>query len=73
MIKEDPLMKAADLTVDELRALIQKVVHEELQNLMTDPDQFLELSDEIKARLQLSLSSKDRISLREVKDRLNLS
>lgn len=66
-------MKAADLTVDELRALIQKVVHEELQNLMTDPDQFLELSDEIKARLQLSLSSKDRISLREVKDRLNLS
>jgi len=40
---------------------------------MTDPDQFLELSDEIKARLQLSLNSKDRISLREVKDRLNLS
>jgi len=73
MIKEDPLMKAADLTVDELRALIQKVVHEELQNLMTDPDQFLELSDEIKARLQLSLNSKDRISLHEVKDRLNLS
>ncbi|QOJ21223.1 MAG: hypothetical protein HRU77_11320 [Gammaproteobacteria bacterium] len=66
-------MKAADLTVDELQALIRKVVHEELQNLMTDPDQFLELSDEIKARLQLSLSSKGRISLREVKDRLNLS
>lgn len=73
MIKEDPHMKAADLTVDELQALIRKVVHEELQNLMTDPDQFLELSDEIKARLQLSLNSKDRISLREVKDRLNLS
>ncbi len=66
-------MKAADLTVDELQSLIRKVVHEELQNLMTDPDQFLELSDEIKARLQLSLSSKDRISLHEVKDRLNLS
>ena len=66
-------MKAADLTVDELQALIRKVVHEELQNLMTDPDQFLELSDEIKARLQLSLNSKDRISLHEVKDRLNLS
>ena len=66
-------MKAADLTVDELQALIRKVVHEELQNLIADPDQFLELSDEVKARLQLSLSSKDRISLREVKDRLNLS
>ncbi|MBS0423702.1 MAG: hypothetical protein JSR71_04580 [Proteobacteria bacterium] len=66
-------MKAADLTVDELQALIRRVVHEELQNLIADPDQFLELSDEIKARLQLSLNSKDRISLREVKDRLNLS
>lgn len=73
MIKEDPHMKAADLTVDELQALIRRVVHEELQNLIADPDQFLELSDEIKARLQLSLNSKDRISLREVKDRLNLS
>ena len=66
-------MKAADLTVDELQALIRKVVHEELQNLMADPNQFLELSDEIKARLQLSLNSRDRISLREVKDRLNLT
>lgn len=66
-------MKAADLTVDELQALIRKVVHEELQNLIADPDQFLELSDEIQARLQLSLNSRERTSLREVKDRLNLS
>ncbi|MDV6342382.1 hypothetical protein R2103_11455 [Nitrosomonas sp. Is24] len=66
-------MKAADLTVDELQALIRKVVHEELQNLIADPDQFLELSNEIKARLQLSLTSRERTSLREVKDRLGIS
>lgn len=65
-------MKAADLAVDELQALIRKVVHEELQNIMADSDQHLELTDEIKARLEQSLGSTDRISLQEVKDRLKL-
>ncbi len=66
-------MKAADLTVEELQVLIRKVVHEELQNIMADPDTDLVITDEIKARLQLSLSSTDRISLQEVKDRLKLA
>ena len=73
MIEKDNHMKAADLTVDELQALIRKVVHEELQNIMTDPDKDLVITDEIKARLQLSLGSTDRISLQEVKDRLKLA
>ena len=66
-------MKTADLTVDELQALIRKVVHEELQNIMADPGQHLEITDEIKARLELSLGSTDRITLQEVKDRLQLA
>ncbi|WP_292995924.1 hypothetical protein [Nitrosomonas sp.] len=66
-------MKTADLTVDELQALIRKVVHEELQNIMADPDQHLELTDEIKARLELSLGSTDRITLQEVKNLLKLA
>lgn len=66
-------MKTADLTVDELQALIRKVVHEELQNIMTDPDKCLEITDEIKARLELSLDSSERITLQEVKDRLKLA
>ncbi|MCO6432694.1 hypothetical protein [Nitrosomonas nitrosa] len=65
-------MKAADLTVDELQSLIRKVVHEELQALMADPDQYLELTDEIQARIESSLKSSDRIPLQEVKDRLKL-
>ena len=66
-------MKVADLTVDELQALIRKVVHEELQDIIADPDKGLELTDEIQARLQSSLSSSDRIPFEEVKNRLNLA
>jgi len=66
-------MKTTNLTVEELQELIRKVVHEELQNIVTDPDQDLEITDEIKARLQISLDSTDRISLQEVKDRLKLA
>lgn len=73
MIEEGNPMKTADLTVDELQALIRKVVHEELQNIMADPDQRLELTDEIKARLELSLGSTDRITLQEVKNLLKLA
>lgn len=73
MTEEGNPMKTADLTVDELQALIRKVVHEELQNIMADPDQHLELTDEIKARLELSLGSTDRITLQEVKNLLKLA
>jgi hypothetical protein len=47
-------------------------VHEELRDLITDPDWRSELPDEIRARLQTSLASKDRIPLEEVKRRLNI-
>jgi len=66
-------MKVADLTVDELQVLIRKVVHEELQDIIADPDKGLELTEEIEARLQSSLSSSERIPFEEVKSRLNLA
>lgn len=66
-------MKVADLTVDELQALIRKVVHEELQDIIADPDKGLELTGEIQAQLQSSLGSSDRIPFEEVKSRLNLA
>jgi hypothetical protein len=66
-------MKVPDLTIDELEALIRKVVHEELQNIIADPDKGLELTGEIQARLQASLGSSDRIPFEEVKSRLNLA
>lgn len=66
-------MKAVDLTVEELRALIREVVQEELQDLVVDPDKGLELTDDIQARLRLSLGSSNRIPFEDVKNRLNLA
>lgn len=66
-------MKVADLTVDELQALIRKVVHEELQEIVADPDKGLALTDEIQARLQSSLAASERIPFEEVKRRLGLA
>ena len=42
----------ADLTVDEFRGLIKEVVSQTLLELLGDPDEGLELQEEIKARLQ---------------------
>lgn len=66
-------MKVADLTVDELQALVRKIVHEELHDIIADPDKGLELTDEIQARLQSSLGSSQRIPFEDVKSRLNLA
>ena len=66
-------MKAADLTVDELQALIRKIVHEELLGIIADPDKGLALTDEIQARLQSSLATSERIPFEEVKRKLGLA
>jgi signal recognition particle GTPase len=69
---EVELMKVADLTVEELQALIKKTLHEELQELLADPDAGYELTKEIEARLASSLQSTERVSFEEVKKRYNL-
>ena len=40
-------MRVADLTVEELRALIKEAVQEELRELWSDPDKGLELRPEL--------------------------
>ena len=65
-------MKVADLTIEEFRTLIKATIHEELHNLLTDPDAGLELSQEMEARLSSSLQSTERIPFEEVQKRLNL-
>ena len=44
-------MKVADMTLEELRQLIAETVRQELERLANDPDEGLELSDEIRERL----------------------
>lgn len=65
-------MKVADLTVEELQALIKKTIHEELQEWLSDPDAGRELTPEIEARLTASLQSTERVSFEEVKRRHTL-
>lgn len=44
-------MKVADMTLEELRKLIAETVRQELVRLANDPDEGLELLDEIRERL----------------------
>lgn len=46
----------ADLTVDELRSLIKEVVTQAILEIFVDPDEGLELREEIKERLQRSMT-----------------
>jgi hypothetical protein len=41
----------ADLTTSELRSLIEEVVHDQLIELLGDPDNGLELRDEVRQNL----------------------
>ncbi len=46
----------ADLTVDEFRSLIKEVVAQTILEIFGDPDEGLELREEIKERLHRSLT-----------------
>ena len=49
--------KVADLTVEQLRVLIQEIIKQTFLELLSDPDVGLELQEVIKKRLQLSLNA----------------
>lgn len=47
--------RVADMSIDELRALIQETVTQTLMELFRDPDEELELREDFQDRLQQSL------------------
>ena len=49
--------RVSDLTVAEFKALVREVVEETLVEILADPDEGLELTDEIKTALRRSLKS----------------
>lgn len=71
--REGKKLKIADLTTEELKSIIREVMEEKFKEFLVDPDYGLELREEIEKRLTDSLTSKERISLEEVKKRLGLS
>jgi hypothetical protein len=62
-------MRVADLTIEELRQIIKEIIDEKFRELLFDPDEGLELKEEIEQRLRASLLSTERIPFEEVKKR----
>jgi hypothetical protein len=50
-------IKVAELTVDEFRQVIEETVERKLSEMLGDPDEGLELREEIKTRLRRSLKA----------------
>jgi hypothetical protein len=67
----------ADLTVDEFKSLIKEIVTQTMLEILNDPDEGLELREEIKERLHRSLTvtqtNGETRSAKEVANRLGLN
>jgi hypothetical protein len=68
--------KVKDLSVDELKELIEQTVERTLLELLGDPDEGLELSEEAKARLKRSITRERKgvpgVPAEEVANKLGL-
>jgi len=65
-------MKVAELSIDEFKELIGKVIEEKIRELV-DPDYGLELREDFVQFLETSIASEERIPFEDVKKRLGLS
>ena len=65
-------MKAADLSKDELKALIGEIVEQKLREFL-DPDHGLELREDFVQAIETSASSKERIPFADIKKKLGMS
>jgi hypothetical protein len=70
-------MQVKDLTVEELKFLIQETVTETLQSMLTDPDEGKQLKPEVQQQLLQSLertqAGERGVAAEEVAKRLGLS
>ncbi len=69
-------MKVTELSVEQLKALIEEMIEEKLQDYLGDPDEGLELREEVRTRLEESLAAVRRgekgIPIEEVAKKLGL-
>ena len=64
--------RVAEMTVDELKGLVREVARQTVMELLGDPDEGLELRDEMKAKLRASLAATETIPAADVAARLGL-
>ncbi len=50
-------MKVKELSVEQLRVLIQEAIEEKLEEMLGDPDQGLKLREDVRDRLKHSLAA----------------
>ncbi len=68
--------KVADLTIDEFRELVQEVVIQTLSEMMSDPDEGLELRDDFVEELKQSIAdvkAGKTVPAQKVAERLGLT
>ncbi|MEK6525341.1 MAG: hypothetical protein AABZ22_00560 [Nitrospirota bacterium] len=65
-------MKVSDLTLDELRTLVNGIVDDRLRELLGDPDLGMELGEGVRVRLRQSLSTTEHLSGEDVAEKLGL-
>ena len=69
--------KVADLTIDEFRELVQEVVIQTLSEMMSDPDEGLEVRDDFVEELKQSLADIEAggktVPAQKVAERLGLT
>ena len=69
--------KVADLTINEFRELVQEVVIQTLSEMLSDPDEGLELRDDFVEELKLSFADVEAggktVPAQKVAERLGLT
>jgi len=68
----DPTTSLSNLTLAELKDLVQGMVDDRLRTLLGDPDLGAPLGESVRDRLKQSLTSTERITGDEVADKLGL-
>ena len=64
--------RVSEMTVDELKLLVREVARQTVVEMLADPDEGLELQEEMKERLQASLAATETIPAADVAARLGL-
>lgn len=68
----EPTHKLSELTLAELKDLVQGLVDDRLRTLLGDPDLGAPLGESVRDRLKQSLASTERLTGDEVADKLGL-
>ena len=71
------LTKVSDLSIDELKNIIREVVEQTITDLIVDPDEGLELCQDIQISLKESMESirsgeKSTVSVQQVAENLDI-